>query len=208
MSQKFIYLLDAGHGGLIDGKYTTPGKRSPIWEDDSVYYEGVGNRDIRKKLAQKMEDNGLNYHLVSVGGEDTKLGRRVDIINSYCNMYGAANCILISIHSDAFNVESAHGWSVFTTKGTTKSDAIATLISEETKKLFPNETFREDKRDGDPDKESNFYIIANSRCRAVLTENFFMTNPRECKEILMAEDGRTKIADAHFNAILRMENEL
>jgi len=208
MSQKFIYLLDAGHGGLIDGKYTTSGKRSPIWEDDSVYYEGVGNRDIRKKLAQKMEDNGLNYHLVSVGGEDTKLGRRVDIINSYCNMYGAANCILISIHSDAFNVESAHGWSVFTTKGTTKSDAVATLIYEETKKLFPNETFREDKRDGDPDKESNFYIIANSRCRAVLTENFFMTNPRECKEILMAEDGRTKIADAHFNAILRMENEL
>jgi len=51
MSQKFIYLLDAGHGGLIDGKYTTAGKRSPIWDDDSVYYEGVGNRDIRKKLA-------------------------------------------------------------------------------------------------------------------------------------------------------------
>jgi N-acetylmuramoyl-L-alanine amidase len=208
MSQKFIYLLDAGHGGLIDGKYTTSGKRSPIWEDGSVYYEGVGNRDIRKKLAQKMEDNGLNYHLISVGGEDTSLRNRVGVINSYCNLYGAANCILISIHSDAFNKESAHGWSVFSTKGTTKSDAVATLVSEEAKKLFPNEKFREDKRDGDPDKEANFYIIANSRCRAILTENFFMTNPRECQEILLKEEGRDLIADAHFNAILRMEKEL
>jgi N-acetylmuramoyl-L-alanine amidase len=27
--------------------------------------------------------------------------------------------------------------------------------------------------DGDPDKEANLYVIKNTKCPAVLTENFF-----------------------------------
>jgi N-acetylmuramoyl-L-alanine amidase len=42
-------ILDAGHGGIIDGVYQTHGKRSPIWEDGSQYFEGVGNRQIDRK---------------------------------------------------------------------------------------------------------------------------------------------------------------
>ena len=208
MAQKFIYILDAGHGGTIDGTYQTSGKRSPKWEDGSQYFEGVGNRDIVKKLAQKMEDAGLVYHYSTVGPKDTDLDDRVDVINSLCRMYGARNVILISVHSNGFKSSSAKGWEVYTTKGTTKSDACATILFEEHKKAFPERTFRTDKKDGDVDKEANFYIIAHSKCRAVLTENFFHTNPDECKNILLKEEGRDKIAQAHFNAILRMEKEL
>jgi len=208
MESKFIYLLDAGHGGLINGKYVTSGKRSPIWEDGTVYYEGVGNREIRKHLAQMLEDEGIPYHLVSTGSEDVSLTKRVNTINSFCDMYGASKCILISIHSNGVTNPQAEGWEVFTTKGTTKSDVCATITFEETQKLFPDRKFRSDKKDGDVDKEANFQIILGARCRAFLTENFFHTNPYECKEILMKDEGRKKIAKAHFNAILRMEKEL
>ena len=214
MDQKFIYILDAGHGGLVNGEYTTSGKRSPVWEDGSVYYEGVGNRDIRDRLARMLDAKGIKYHFTTVGGADTSLGKRVNVINALCDMYGASKCIMISIHSNGFNKPEAYGWSIYTTKGTTKSDAVATIISEEAKKEFAEEIAagktrsREDKRDGDVDKEANFYIIANARCRAVLSENFFMTNPYECKEILMTERGRGRIANAHYEAILRMEEEL
>ena len=49
---KFIWLLDSGHGGLDPdtGKYVTPGKRSPVWNDGSQYFEGVGNRDIVRRI--------------------------------------------------------------------------------------------------------------------------------------------------------------
>lgn len=210
MESKFIYLLDAGHGGMIDGEYVTPGKRSPKWPDGTQYFEGVGNRAIRKKLANMLDEKGIAYHFVSAGNEDTNLNDRVDVINSFCRMYGANRCVLISIHSNGFTKPQANGWSVFTTKGTTKSDEIASIVSEETKKVFSNDDiyYREDKRDGDVDKEANFYIIANSKCRAVLTENFFHTNPEECKEILMTEEGKEKIAIAHFNTILRVEKEV
>lgn len=209
-NQKFIYLIDTGHGGLINDVYVTPGKRSPVWPNGTQYFEGVGNRLIAKELTKLMDQAGMAYHMVTVGNKDTDLDDRVDVINAMCRMYGADNCILISIHSDGFTTPDAHGWTVYTTKGTTKSDAVATIMSQEAKKTFngPHEYFREDKTDGDPDKEANFYIIANSKCRAILTENFFHTNPRECQEVLMTEEGRKKIAQFHMNAIKRMEVEL
>ena len=39
MSQ-YTWLLDPGHGGIIDGVYQTAGKRSPKFPDGSVLYEG------------------------------------------------------------------------------------------------------------------------------------------------------------------------
>ena len=48
MSKKLVILLDAGHGGIIDGEYQTSGKRSPKWGDGSQYFEGKGNRQIRE----------------------------------------------------------------------------------------------------------------------------------------------------------------
>lgn len=208
MAQKFIYLLDAGHGGVIDGEYQTDGKRSPLWDDGSQYFEGEGNRLIRDEIAKLLDQKGLDYHFVTAGNEDVDLDDRVAIINSYCRAYGAANCILISIHSNGFKNSSANGWEVYTTKGKTKSDAVATIMYEEAKKTFPDYRFRSDTKDGDPDKEANFYIIANARCRAILTENFFHTNPVECKEILLNPTGRQEVAKFHYDAILRMEAEL
>ena len=39
----------------------------------------------------------------------------------------------------------------------------------------------------------------------VLTENFFMDNVSEFKEILMSDEGRDKVAQAHMKAILEIE---
>lgn len=208
MAQKFMYILDAGHGGIIDGEYQTSGKRSPQWEDGSQYFEGEGNRDIRKRLSRMMDEHGLAYHWCNAGQEDVDLDDRVAITNSICRAYGTKNCILISIHSNGFKKPEAEGWEIFTTRGTTESDKVATIIFEEAERAFPRRKFRKDTKDGDPDKEANFYIIAHSNCKAVLTENFFHTNPKECKEILLTEEGREKIARFHFNAIMRMEQEL
>lgn len=206
MQKELIILLDAGHGGIIDGNYVTPGKRSPKWEDGSQYFEGVGNRIIRRILAEKLDKANIPYHYITSGQSDIDLDDRVDIINAYCRAYGTNNCLLISIHSNGFKKESAHGWEVYTTRGTTKSDPIATLLFSEMKKQFPNNTFRVDKKDGDVDKEANFYIIANSKCPAILSENFFYTNKVECKEILMNTEKLDKIAEAHFQMIVNYKN--
>ena len=44
---------------------------------------------------------------------------------------------------------------------------------------FPMETIRKDATDGDDHKESNFYILVNSRCPASLPEWLFYDNPKD-----------------------------
>ena len=43
---KYIWILDNGHGGIINGVYQTAGKRSPIWADGTQLFEGEFNRAI------------------------------------------------------------------------------------------------------------------------------------------------------------------
>lgn len=196
-----IVLLDAGHGGMIGGVYQTAGKRSPIWDDGSQYFEGVGNRQIREELAKMLRAEGIRYKYVNEGERDMSLRNRVNYINSQARKYGAGNTLLISIHSDAFSNPQAHGWSCFTTRGTTNSDKYAEMLYDKMREQFPNERFRTDLSDGDQDKEAQFYIIRKTICPAILSENFFMTNERECKEVLMCKQGRKKIARGHLEMI-------
>ena len=54
--------------------------------------------------------------------------------------------------------------------------------------------------DGDPDKESDFYIIKRTSCPAVLLENFFYDNLEECRW-LQEEVSKKRIARAILHGI-------
>ncbi len=200
---KYFYLLDAGHGGLIDNIYQTQGKRSPIWADGSVYYEGVGNRQIGKKVGDQLKKLSIDYAYTvdPSNGKDVSLTTRINFVNKF----PAKNKVLISIHSNGASVESASGFEIFTSLGQTKSDAIATVIYEEFQKEFTESKFRKDTSDGDVDKENPLYITGKSNCPAVLLECFFMTNEKECKEILMTEEGQNRIVKCIVQAICKLE---
>ena len=48
-------ILDNGHGGMLNGKYQTSGKRSPKWPDGSQMFEGVFNRGVVQKIARLLD---------------------------------------------------------------------------------------------------------------------------------------------------------
>ena len=196
---RFTWILDPGHGGVKDGVYQTSGKRSPIWEDGSVYYEGEGNRQIAHKVGDRLECLDINYIFTVEPEDPTDIGlpARVDFINRlpYKNLIG------VSLHSNGFSKESANGWEIWTSKGETTSDKVASIFYNRFQDKFKERKFRSDTKDGDVDKESNFYILRNTKCPFVLLENFFHTNESECKEILMTEEGQNKIVDAIIESI-------
>ena len=66
---------------------------------------------------------------------------------------------------------------------------------------------RKDTTDGDVDKESNFYVLIHTAMPAVLSENFFMTNEKECKNILLSEEGRDRVAKIHTEMINKIESK-
>ena len=48
--------------------------------------------------------------------------------------------------------------------------------------------------------QANFYVIKNTRCPAVLTENLFQDN-HEDVEFLMSAEGKAKIVELHLKCI-------
>ena len=203
MKLKMI-LIDAGHGGILNGIYQTLGKRSPIWDDGSQYYEGVGNRMIRHELSKYLDllrGAGIRYEYVNKGQRDMPLYLRVRYINSIARKYRYDEVLLISIHSNGYKDKKAHGWSCYTTPGDTMSDKYAEVLYEKMEEQFPEERMRTDYSDGDKDKEAYFKLLKSTICPAILSENFFHTNEHECRDILMCRQGRSKIALAHFNMI-------
>lgn len=213
MTSKYLWLLDPGHGGIINGEYQTAGKRSPKFEDGRQLFEGEFNRDIVKRILKLCAEGGIEaYNLVDTE-IDVPLRERTDLANDIFRKNYQENgkkSVFLSVHANAwtkdgkFEFNSANGWEVFTTPGETKSDKVATLFFNEMKATFPNEKFRADHSDSDPDKEAMFFVLRKTVMPAILTENFFMTNRENC-EIILSEEGRKKIAEAHFKAMKKVE---
>jgi len=202
---KYLWILDNGHGGVIDGVYQTSGKRSPVWPDGEVLYEGEFNRAIVNRIVDMCKSNNIDCVNLIDTQEDVPLKERPKMANKLAKS-SEKPCIYVSVHANGFTDESANGWEVFTSPGQTKSDSIATVLYEKAKAEFPERKMRPSMGDGDPDKESKFTVLMDTSMPAILSENFFMTNYRECHEILMSESGRDRVAKIHFQMIQQLEN--
>jgi len=203
----YLWILDNGHGGIIDGVYQTSGKRSPVWPDGQQLFEGEFNRAIVDRLVKLCESNGIDYVNLVDTQEDVPLSDRTSKANQIAKSSDKP-CIYVSIHANGFSEEQANGWSVYTSIGETKSDKIATILFEKAASEFVGEYMRKDTySDGDVDKEANFWVLAKTTMPAILSENFFMTNSDNCHKYLLSEDGRDKVAKIHFEMIQQIENE-
>lgn len=193
MTQKLIPILDNGHG------ITTPGKRSPKWKDGAQLFEYEFNRDIVQRVAKMLEAENIVFRVLVPETIDISLAERCRRANRIYSQTGG-KCFLVSVHA---NAGGGTGWEVWTSKGQTKADPMATIMYNEAKKAFPEWKMRSDFFDGDPDKESQFYILVHTNAPAMLTENFFMDTEKDCR-FLISDEGRERIAKMHFEAIKKL----
>lgn len=191
-----MILIDNGHGE------NTPGKRSP----DGVFREYLFTREIAQEAERELRKRGYECERIVKCAIDVSLSQRAKIVNEYCAEYGTKNVVLFSIHVNAAGDGSkwmnARGWSAYTSKGKTKSDDLATMLYEEGEKNFVGQKIRKDYQDGDADWEENFYLLKNTKCPAVLVENFFMDN-KEDLAYLQSREGREAIVKTIVNAAIR-----
>jgi len=199
---KKLFIIDAGHGGIINGQYVTPGKRSPEF-DGVVMYEGIFNRAVAGKLIGRLESAGVPFFYLN-SNLDIPLEERVLIYNKLKIEYSNYELVLISIHANAATSEAAHGVEVFTSPGQTKSDGYAEVWFNEFMLEFKDEfTLRIDRIDGDSDKEAKFYVITETIFPAFLIEHGFMTNYAECAK-LRSNSYRDRYAAVIYQAITKI----
>ncbi len=184
-------LIDNGHGA------NTPGKRSP----DGRLREYAYAREIAGRVVFELRKKGIEAEQIVKEEVDVPLSERCRRVNEY----KASEAILVSIHCNAAGGGSAwmqaRGWEAWTSIGQTKADKLATCLYETAEEYLPGMKIRKDITDGDPDKESGFYILKHTKCPAVLTENLFQDN-RADVDFLLSEAGKCAIVDLHVNGII------
>lgn len=209
----WIPIIDAGHGGLVNGRYLTPGKRY-TFDDGTEIFEGVINRSIGNRLARRLKEAGIPYFQTTLETEaDMDLEERTAIANRLFE--SNPNCYFLSIHSNSSSDSlsgkgnNASGFEIYTSIGKTKSDDMASIAARWYKRLFPDFPFRENKTEGGEyqNKEAGFIVLKNTRCPAFLVENLFFDNRKEA-DFLLSEGGQQRIADCLFKIVEEIYNSV
>ena len=180
------------------------GKGSP----DGKFKEYKYSREVVDAASTILRDMGYNV-FIDIQDDDLNLTQskelslRCKIVNELVKQY--KDCIYVSVHVNAAASDGkwhdATGWEVYTSVGQTKSDKLATCLYNAAKNNMKDKKMRTDNSDGDPDKEAHLYVLKNTNCPAVLTENFFMDNKKDV-EFLTSEEGFQAIVRLHVEGIL------
>lgn len=204
----YLWLLDAGHGGIKNHAYTTaPSKEFTyifIFPDAYTVYEGVINRQITKCLRKRLVENNIDFTPVYHEEDDTSLLTRTNLANS---IYAKdKRAIYLSIHCNSVfpNPGLGRGFEIYTYIGQNNSDKVAEIFANTYKAFFPEFPFRQDVADGDFDKEANLHVLRETQCPALLVENLFFDN-REEAEYLLSDMGQQEIADCLLSCIKNVE---
>lgn len=202
-------LIDNGHGG----KDITNGKYSPLMKDMGIddptiiggrFREGEFNRLVALNLVTRLVAAGYDAQLVTPEDEDISLGERVRRVNKWCDKLGANNVVLISVHADA----AGHGNEWRAARGmTSRVCPHASKKSRWLGKVLWQESCKQGLKGNRwiPESgviEQSLYILNNTRCPAVLSENCFYDNLTDVR-ILASPEGRERVVEAHFKALVK-----
>lgn len=194
-----LFILDNGHGT----RDYTKGKQSPDWGDTPKIYEGEYARKVVDAIVEKAPEYNLLVQKLVPEKQDISLAERARRANALAQQFGKSNCLVVSVHLNASqtNKEAFIGWEIHTYIGQSKSDEYATIFWNKANEILPKVMpKRGDWSDGDPDWDSNFAILRDTVCPAVLTENMFMTSHNGCK-FLNSEEGFNAVVKIHLEAM-------
>jgi N-acetylmuramoyl-L-alanine amidase len=150
---------------------------------------GLREADVVAEVAAQVADylNGAGCEAISYQSDSLQ-----DICNQ-ANGWGAD--LIVSIHCNSFTSAAATGMEIWTSRGQTRADRLATLIMSQMAGEFPTLPVRGDWSDGDVDKEAGLYVLINTSAPAVLVELAFISNPNE-EAILGSVEGKRMFAAA------------
>ena len=192
-----VIILGTAHGSNV------PGKCSP----DRKFREYKFSREVIAMLKPRLEASGFTVFVDMPGDEmprpaNTELSLRCRYVNGICAKFGKENCVYVSIHVNAAgsdgNWHDARGFAVYVARScSAASKRLARTFCDlaisrglRGNRSVPSEHYW----------QANFYVLRNTACPAVLTENLFQDN-RDDVEFLSSEKGKEAVTTLHLDAI-------
>jgi N-acetylmuramoyl-L-alanine amidase len=153
-----MIVIDPGHGGKDRGAV------------NGLIHEADFALGISNYLMMEFHQSGIRCLMTRMADVFVSLHDRVKLINSL------NPDLVLSIHCNSYYTPTPNGFELFTSRGLTQSDFIATSILQSIKKYLPERKIRTDYSDGDGDKEAGFLVLKETKCPAVLLEVGFISN--------------------------------
>ncbi|MBP2636012.1 MAG: cell wall hydrolase/autolysin [Firmicutes bacterium] len=161
-------VIDAGHAG----GNTDPGAINPV--------TGLQEADVTLEVSK------LVAHYLECAGYPVKLTRsereqpETDSLQYRCDIANKWDAdVFLSLHCNSAGTVLAKGFEVWTSPGQTDGDQLATYVQQQIVGEFPDRIGRVDYLDGDPDKESHFYVLTQTNAPACLVEMAFISSSEE-----------------------------
>ena len=196
-----------------------PGKQSP----DGRLKEAVYSREICSEVAAILRGYGykveIDYEPLDLPKtmqtssftqeRNRELGMRVNVVNELCRQNGKDNVLYVSIHVNAAGADGkwhdARGWQVqVSTKASNNSKILAECLFDaaNTKGIKTRKPSALQKY-----WPQSLYVLNNTNCPAVLTENMFQDNKADV-DYLLSDLGRHQIARLHVEGIINYINKV
>lgn len=194
---------------------TTPGKCSP---EGGQFREYAYSREIVAAVAAALRKEGYTVFIDYMAPnpspqmkgstwreeQNRELAWRVRYVNSVCAKYGKSRCLYVSVHNNAAGADGkwhdARGFSVYVSpQGSQRSRELARCLYNAAARQGKEVTGN---RCVPPEKYwvSSLYVLNNTVCPAVLTENLFQDN-REDVAYLLSPRGHEAIVGLHVEGI-------
>ena len=158
---------DAGHGGVDSGAVSKSGIK-----------ESVLNLARTQEIARILR--GMRQQVWLTRSDDRALKPEIRLARAN----GVKCDVGFSIHYNDSDSGAGSGLEIWTSKGDTQADPVASTICASISSRLPDYPLRTDYLDGDPDKErahdqKDLYMLRDTKAPWVLIECGFMCNPAD-----------------------------
>lgn len=212
--KEYMIILGTAHLGSTAGK-CSPDKtlkeaeysRSVIDDIEAILLSNGYN--VVVDYAPLEEDANMRAVSKTLDQQNRELIYRARYVNSVCEQVGKDKVLYVCIHVDAAGADGkwhdAGGWSAFVSlNASANSKRLANRLFDAAKKYglktrvpTPNQKYW----------EKNLYVLTQTKCPAVLTENLFQDNKQDV-EYLLSDTGRHAITRLHVEGIISYLQEL
>jgi N-acetylmuramoyl-L-alanine amidase len=173
-----LIYLDAGHGG----------------KDGGASSNGIKEKDIVLTICKKIQAKLDSYQNVNVAmSRDSDVFLSLDERTIKANTMNAD--VLVSVHCNSSTEPSARGFESYRyTNANIGTTAFQNVMHQEIIRLIGGNISDRGK------KQANFHMLRESKMKAILTENLFVSNSADA-DLLKNDSFLDKIAQGHVNGL-------
>ena len=207
----FIIVLGTAH------RLREPGKESP----DKRLKECRYSREIASEIALKLRAYGYKVEIdyepldlpksmqstIVKQERNNELAMRVNYVNEVCRQHGAKIVLYVSIHVNAVGSDGkwhdAKGWQVNISNTASSNSKLLAECLFDAAKAHKLKT-----RQPAPSLKywaQSLYVLNNTKCPAILTENLFQDNKQDV-DFLLSDEGKHAIIRTHIEGIMNYIN--